>query len=49
MASIWGIRGNEGQSKRLDLGFGQLGAWWCHYLRWERLGENQVWVKIHSL
>ena len=43
------VREKKKQSKVLDFGFGQLNGWWYHYLRWERLGENQVWAEIYSL
>ena len=43
------VREKKKQSRVLDFRFGQLNGWWYQYLRWERLGENQVWVEIHSL
>ena len=43
------VREKKKHSKVLDFRFGQLNGWWYQYLRWERLGENQVWVEIHSL
>ena len=43
------VREKKTQSQVLDFGFGQLNGWWYHYLRWGRLGENQVWVEIYSL
>ena len=49
MAWIKPVKEKKKQSKVLDFGFGQLNGWWYHYLRWERLGENQVWVEIYSL